>query len=206
LDFFHITAPTEALLPTVTLTSSTDFTALSQGEVEIYLQVSQYEGLPERFIFPEANLGQRPKLVCGTPTWSKFSAQYNDFSVASTTKSFQICPVLGDEIVHAIVLKHSKAFAGVSTLVATVGYGELAPYSPVGFTASNPTAYIGTPFDLMQSVADSAKDSYSTMIFDLFDSTSRSLMLTLTSTGGNLSAMTLGVVDIYVLKSKLASK
>ena len=200
-DSFLVVGPSTALVVNVNFTSTVgNLNVATQGELEIYLQVSQFEVPPSNF----SDNTSTSKQVSSTPTWSKYSASYTSFASGTTSKTVQVAPIFGDEIVHAIILKPRVAFTGTTTATAAIGNGVLTPAGVTVIPVST-GAYI-SPVSVTTAVSETNFSTYNTMIFDLFDSTSRSLQLTVATTGGNTSALTAGLIDVYVLKSKLASK
>ena len=199
-DIFQVTGPKTALAVNVAWSSSNQLLNASDGELEVYVQVSQYE-VPADNLFSSSTSIKNPT---STPTWQKFSVASSAFAAFATgvPQTLNVCPIYGDEIVHAIFFKHRVAFAGLSNIRASIGDGVLTPAGTV--VASNTASYLAN-FNIDSVVAEATFPTpYNTVIFDLFDSSSRMLQVSLTAAAnGSLSA---GMLDIYVLKSKLASK
>jgi hypothetical protein len=182
--------------------ATTNLSGATDGELEVYLQVSQYE-VPTDKIW---NLGSVIKQVSDTPTWQKFSVGYSSLSslIANTPQTLNICPVYGDEIVHSIFFKTRSQFVGPANIRASIGDGVLVPEGSAAVVGSGTATYLAN-FNVDTSVTETNFPTpYSSILYNLFDSSSRMLQVSFTAgASGSLSA---GVLDIYVLKSKLASK
>lgn len=108
---------------------------------------------------------------------------YNQFQTAGTTATVTARNLPGNRSLMGLIVKHSAVFAGagLSAVVLDVGI------------SGDPTKFING-FSLTQPVSATAQDS-STLLY--YPATSTGIQVRVTSTGGNLSALTQGSVDIY---------
>lgn len=123
--------------------------------------------------------------------WTKYTVAHTALQTAGLTNNITLLTLGIKEVIQAIVVKHSIAFAGTSITAYEVGVG----------IATDLSKYAG-PYDVFQAVADGTKLSSNTMDLESFTGTT-AIKISATSVGGNLSASTAGSVDIWVLKSTL---
>lgn len=123
------------------------------------------------------------------PGWVKYSFDYLDLQTAATNNTIDLHTLLALGLVSQVAVDVTTAFAGtgITALDMTVGPStDLDKYVP-GFnllsSTTAPEIYI---IDDIES-----RGSNTTLRFDV------------NSTGANLSALTQGVMDIYLLLSKL---
>lgn len=120
-----------------------------------------------------------------TPLWKKVSYDFTEFQTAGTTNTLNHTELPAGAIVHAVKARVTTLFSGgaIATLTFDVGItGTLNKYlSAFNGAATGQTLY-GTP-----SLEDSAAVVQTS--------------IKATSTGANLSALTQGVVDVWIMYS-----
>lgn len=162
----------------------------STGIIHFFPGKRVIEQVGENFISSDGTIA-----VAGPrPTWYKFTVAYTDIQTAATTNSytFATLPIKGK--VHATFSKHSVAFAGTS--ITAVGM-------ELGITGT-PAKYAPS-FDVLQVVGNTVFDENDIGSGGSLESWTgtTSLVAKFTSVGADLSALTAGSVDIYVLVSVL---
>jgi hypothetical protein len=123
------------------------------------------------------------------PSWTKFTVDYTDFSIAATSNDVHLFALPPGGIVHGVKIKHSPAFSG----------GSLSEYRISVGIASNLSKY-ASAYDVFQAVSDTEMD-LSDGLFTENHGASVSVRAEATSVGANLSAATAGVAEIWVLTS-----
>jgi hypothetical protein len=133
------------------------------------------------------------KITAGdrTPYWRKYTKVFTDFATAATTNSIDLFSLPAGAVILAVKLKHSVPFTGgaLSAYTISVGItGTLAKYLAAQnvFAAVSPTNY-----GLGATIGGESHTA------------STPIKATATSTGGNLSVATAGIVDVWVLWSVL---
>lgn len=128
----------------------------------------------------------------------KFTFNYDDLTAAATTQTISLLenppvnttsafyvPQAGKVL--GVCVHHTVAFAGTAITGVTVSVGN----SNLGVAGFAPA------FNIFQAVADTTLQE--TAEFKAGQITAAQPTVTFVSTGGNLSAMTAGSVDIYIL-------
>jgi hypothetical protein len=135
------------------------------------------------------------------PRWQKITVSYASLvstSPLSANQGVYNLGLLGGSTklaIHQIVQKHSVAFAGtgITAAVASVGYG-LAPLD---------MQYYADPLDVYQAVADTAfNNTVSNAITDMVG-TANGPRLFVETTGGNISDLNAGTIELWVRYSVL---
>jgi hypothetical protein len=124
------------------------------------------------------------------PAWVKVgalaAAAFAAAALSNAVNLFQLAP---GQIIHAVKLKHTEAFAG----------GSIASYT-VSVGVSGTAAKYASAFDVHQAVSSTAFQ-LSTTVGAEDNSSATQIIATATSTGANLNAATAGVVHIWALLS-----
>ncbi len=126
-----------------------------------------------------------------TPLWQKYTIPYTSFVAlgATTTAALTLCASTAAEVRDNFIVKHSVAFSGaaISAIATRIGI------------ASN-DGYFTDDFNVAQTVASDAFQATANLS-PLF--TAGSIMLLMSVTGGNLSQLSTGSLDIYVRNAEL---
>lgn len=109
-----------------------------------------------------------------------------DFNAAATTNDVTVLSLPAGHKVRGVTIKHSEAFAGGSISAYTVSVG----------ISGNVTKYAGA-FNVFQAPGATVFQDSNTNGIESFGA-AVNLIARATSTGGNLSTATAGVVDIYI--------
>lgn len=127
-------------------------------------------------------------IVWGNPNprWRKLTYAFGDFSTAGTTFSITAFSLAAKEGVSDVVIKHNTAFSGGTIAAYTVEVGQ-----------SGDTDEYAVGFDVFQATSNTLSQATQTLDVPNF-STTTDVVVTATSTGGNLNAATAGSVDIYI--------
>lgn len=129
-------------------------------------------------------------LSTAVAQWTKYTVPYTFFQTGSLTVTKTLANLPIKTMVHSVFCKHSSVFAGVVSLGIGVG------------VPTNTLKYIGA-FNLLQAVADTVF-GISTLSPQLEGfSAGSSINITATSTINNLSSLTQGSVDVWLLLSRL---
>lgn len=126
-----------------------------------------------------------------TPVLQKFTVSYTSFQAlgATVTGAVTLVSLGASEIIHGTIVKHSAAVSGTSITAGIVRVGK-----------TGTDDFYSDDFDVFQSATASAAQK--TRGLDAqFSSTS--MILTLSLTGGLLSQLSAGSIDVYVQKSTL---
>ena len=124
------------------------------------------------------------------PVWVKTTIPYTSFSTAGTTNSITLLSLVAAGVIHGVKIKHSTAFAGtgITAMTASVGVsGTLNKYA--------------SAFDVFSAVSNT-NFQLSNVVGSENNGAATTILITGTSTGGNLNALTQGSVDVWVLMSK----
>jgi len=125
----------------------------------------------------------------GSPSWTKYTKVYSDFSTAATSNSITLFAAAAGTVIHGVKIRHTTPFSGGSISAYTIS---------VGTTSAN--GLYASAFDVFQSTNGRAFQLSND--FSGESSTAAwNVNATATSTGANLSAATGGSVDIWVLTS-----
>lgn len=124
------------------------------------------------------------------PRWKKISLAYTDFQAASTTKQADLFTLPAAAVVHAVKIKPSVTFAGTSITDVKISVG----------TTGTPTKYAAA-YDVDAAVGDAVFQVSSTVGGETHASAGAALVAQAVSTGANLSALSAGAVDVWVLYS-----
>ena len=137
----------------------------------------------------------------GVAAWVKVTKTYSDFAIAATTNTITLRSLAANEVLHAMVVKHSTAFGGGGFVIYTI---------TVGVTGSN-SRYVAA-YDAFAAVSNTAYTSRfgdgNTSMADVFPDkqTFAGDTITITSNGDgitNLNAATAGSIDVWLLISTL---
>ena len=123
--------------------------------------------------------------------WTKYTVTHTQMQAAALTNNIELLSLAASEVIEAIVIKHSTAFAGtgITAYSFEVGItGTLDKYLP--------------SFDVFQAVSNSAHDIAMTMGLES-TSGATSIKIAATSVGANLDQSTAGSVDVWVKKAAL---
>jgi hypothetical protein len=123
------------------------------------------------------------------PSWVKTTVPYTSFTSAATTQTITLYTLAAGGVIQTAKVKQSTAFSGgsVSDVNVSIGYGGTN-------TAITPTwdvfsAVTATNYQLVAS------------LFGASQTATNSITITANSTGGNLSTLTAGSVDVWLLVS-----
>lgn len=124
-------------------------------------------------------------IIANAVPFLKVTMTFAQFQAASTSESVAAFSIPAGNILSNVIIKHSIAFSGTSITDVNAQLG------PSGV----PDQIIGD-FDVFQSVSDAAFDNVIAGFIGSFANPTP-ILLKLTSAGANLSALTVGSVDIY---------
>lgn len=124
------------------------------------------------------------------PRWVKVTKDYSLWSTAALTNTINLYTLAAGSIVHSVKVKHSAAFTGGAISACTLG---------VGITGSA-TKYISA-FDVFQAPGATVLTIGPSTPTAENHTSSVAITALLTSTSANLSALTAGTVDIWILYS-----
>lgn len=126
-----------------------------------------------------------------SPIWQKYTVPYTSFSAlgATATGSVVLFSISAAEILDAFLVKHSTLFTGTSITAAKIKIGK-----------SGSTDEYTDEFDVNQTVAAAARQATNSFCSE-FSATS--VLVTLSTTGGLLSQLSQGSVDIYVRRAEI---
>ena len=127
----------------------------------------------------------------GLPVWRKITVSHTALQTASTANDVELLSLPAAATIHAVIIKHTTAFAGtgVTGYTASIGIsGDLTKYA--------------SAFDVLQATGDTVAQSTNVVDVENFGSAT-SIRIAATSTGANLDQSTAGSVDVYVLMSTL---
>lgn len=118
----------------------------------------------------------------------KIHIDYNAFTAAATTESITIHTLPAGWAVKNCVMKHSQNFTGGSVASATLSLG----------VTGLPTDLIATPLDVFAASSGTGfvNSTDPLKIYDFGASTS--IIIELTTSGGNINTLTQGGVDVYM--------
>lgn len=120
------------------------------------------------------------------PRYEKFTIGYAELSAAALTKDITLFTLPRAGKILGVFVKHSVAFGGGSISAVSVSVGK-----------SGSTTFFTSAFDILQAVADTTVQE--TALFKGGQLTALPIVARFTSVTANLSALTAGSVDIYVL-------
>lgn len=127
----------------------------------------------------------------GAPFWQKYTVSYSSFSAlgAVATGAVTLVSLTAGEVVNAVMVKHTTALSGgaISAAIARVG-------------KTGTDDYYTDDFNVFQAVASTAAQKTGALNCE-FSSTT--LILTVSLTGANLSALAAGSIDVYVQKNTI---
>ena len=138
-----------------------------------------------RFDFGYTVTGSTAAATTAESTQSMISTTltYADFFANATTASVTARTLPANRSLFALIVKHSEIFTGSSITALSLDVG----------IAGDPTKFING-FNPAQAVADSAQDSMLTLYFP---AAATPILVRMTSTGADLSAMNQGSVTLY---------
>jgi hypothetical protein len=123
--------------------------------------------------------------------WEKITVTHTQLQAAALTNDIELLSLASNEVISGVVIKHSTAFAGTGITNYTLSVGistDLDKYQ--------------TPFDVDQTVSDSAFDLTNLLEVESFASTT-SVRLSAVSVGANLDQSSAGSVDVWISRSLL---
>lgn len=133
-----------------------------------------------------------PAWSSAGPTWKKYTVAHTALQAAATSNDIELFSLAAKEVIQAVIVKHSAAFAGGTLTAYTVSVGitgEADRYS--------------SAFDVFQAIGDTVFDQSgpSADVEDFGSATS--VRIFAESTGDDLDQTTAGSVDVWVLTSAL---
>jgi len=130
-------------------------------------------------------------LKTAAPLWQKYTIPYTSFSGLGATISSNvlICSIGAAEIIDAFVLKTSTLFTGTSITAAVMRIGK-----------TGADAQYTDDFDVKQATGSSVKQITNAIACE---QSSTSLILTLSLTGGLLSQLSQGSVDVWIRRAEI---
>lgn len=130
-------------------------------------------------------------LKNGSPLWQKYTVGFASFVAlgATATGSVVLASLTAAEVTDGYIVKHSQAVAGTSITAAVVRLGKVG-------TDDQYT----DDFDVFQAVGAAAAQLTGGLQCN-FSTTS--LIITMSLTGGLLSQLSTGSIDVYVRKADL---
>lgn len=143
-----------------------------------------------------------PTLPEALPAWFHYEVDFADFTAAATTTDIELVELPAGALVHAAKVKHDEAFtdgttAAISAAVLSLGVtGDLDRYS--GGTTVN-------VFDAPDSTNYDVKLPDGGLLRGESHEAPWSLRAALTVTGANLSTLTTGHAEIWLLLSVAAT-
>lgn len=117
--------------------------------------------------------------------FNQLTIPYTQLQTSGTTTSFTLFTIPQGCILTYLVVKHSQSFTGTPITDVTSSYG----------ITGTPSLFMPS-FDLFQAVGPSTYDSVVANYIGSFAS-STNVIITATSTGGNLSALTQGSLSVW---------
>lgn len=129
-------------------------------------------------------------VMAGVPRWKKVALTYTDFQDASTTKQAALFTLPAAAVVHAVKIKPGTAFAGTSITDVKISVG----------TTGVPTKYAAA-YDVDAAPGDAVFQLSTTVGGETHAVAGTALVAQAVSTGANLSALSAGAVDVWVLYS-----
>ncbi len=127
----------------------------------------------------------------GAALWQKFTVGFASFQAlgATATGSVVLFSLTAAEVVNSRMVKHSTAITGTSITAAICRVGK-----------SGTDDFYTDDYNVFQAVSGSAAQKTQGLDCE-FSATS--MILTLSLTGGLLSQLSTGSIDVYVLKNTL---
>ena len=126
------------------------------------------------------------------PIWLKARLAFGQFSVAATSFSITAFTIPPKCIVHGVFVKHSVPFTGPGVTAATVNVGNS--------TTANAYVSAGNVF----GAASATNFALSAPLQSMLDANNpANILIALTTTGANTSALTAGNLEIGLLVSEV---
>lgn len=137
------------------------------------------------------NIGTNVAIARLSPRWVKVASNLlaTAFTAAATTKSLTLFTLPAGGIIHACKIKPSVAFVGPSVTACTIQVGIAGTTNKYGSALDCVPAVSATNFGI-----DYTNGSES-------HTATTAILVKATATGANLSVLTAGAVDIWVLLS-----
>ena len=127
---------------------------------------------------------------------SIWSAPYNlvfgDFSAAALTKEVTLFSLAAKQIPEAFIIKHSTAFSGASISALSM---------EIGITGENDRFLAA--FDVFQTAGGTVFAAQASTLDIQSFTGATNIIIKATSVGANLSALSAGVLDVWVKRSTL---
>jgi hypothetical protein len=123
--------------------------------------------------------------------WIKLVRNYSDFATAGLTNDIEIYSLPAGWAISRELIKHSTSFSGGTIATYTISLGIVG----------NLTKY-STPFNVLSAPSDTNFQPYGAAAVENWGSAT-SIRAAAISTVGNLDAATQGVVEVYLLISKV---
>lgn len=121
--------------------------------------------------------------------WTKYTVDESDFTATAGQESITLYATLAGEVIHAVKIKHSEAFAGGAVADFTVEVG----------IAGNTNKYAAA-FDVFQAVGDTTFSITGTVGAESH-AAGVAILCTGTCASDDVADATAGSVDIWVLRS-----
>lgn len=126
------------------------------------------------------------KSIVGMPIWVKKPIASTALTASATTQAVTVVTLAARQAVCGIIEKHSTAFTGTfSALTVTIGD-----------SAGSATTYAPNPFDVKQTVSNTAFQANN--VLGLASFAGGTVQANFTSTGANVSTQTGGSLDVEV--------
>ena len=126
-----------------------------------------------------------------SPLWQKYTVAYTSFSAlgATATGAVTLWSISAAEVTDAHILKHSAAFSGTSITAAVVRLGKTG--SDAAYT--DDFSVFAAPASSNAQLTQNLACEFSTTSF----------IITLSLTGGLLSQLSAGSIDVYVRRAEI---
>jgi hypothetical protein len=123
--------------------------------------------------------------------WLKYTVAHTALQTASATNDIELVNLPAGKILAGVIIKHSSSFSGgsIASYLLSVGVAE-------------DLSRFASAFNVNQAVSDQIYQSSIVQFIPSF-ATSKSIRVSVTSTGANLSATTSGSVDIWIRLAQL---
>jgi hypothetical protein len=133
-----------------------------------------------------------PQERVGMLKWEVYGVSYQTFSTGATVKAVTIRPLAVNEVLHAVVLRHTTEFRGgaISAYVLDIGYPGTASAFVTGYDVFT-----------VPPAAPPGYGGYDAIYHNPLSATE--VQVRATSTGANLDAATSGAATVWLLVSAL---
>jgi len=124
--------------------------------------------------------------------WDQYNLAFGEFSAAALTKEVTLFSLAAKQIPEAFIIKHSTAFTGGSISAMTM---------EIGITGENDRFLAA--FNVFQTVGGTVFAAQASTLDIQSFTGATNIIIKATSVGANLSALSAGVVDVWVKRSTL---